>query len=91
MQDLPVILKWDNLQNLDKALDFFIALQICKSDFYFLNSSKNVRWPLFTSFQCIDRTQSTIRQKRHTRNGKYNNRDSHEHWVGAKSTRDPFC
>ena len=53
MQDLPVILKWDNLQSLDKALDFFIALNCCKSDFYFLNRRKNVKRPLITSFQCI--------------------------------------
>ena len=52
MQDLPVILKLDNLQCLGKALDFFIALKFCKSDF-FLNRHKNVRWPLITSFQCI--------------------------------------
>ena len=37
VQDLPVILKWHNLQSLDKALDCFIELKFCKSDLYFLN------------------------------------------------------
>ena len=30
-----------NLQSLDKALDLFMELKFCKSDFYFLNRSKN--------------------------------------------------
>ena len=42
VQGLPVILKWHNLQNLDKALDLLIDLKICESDFYFLNGSKNL-------------------------------------------------
>ena len=40
VQDLPVILKWHNLQSLDKALDRFIEFEFCGSDFYFLNGSK---------------------------------------------------
>ena len=48
MQDLPVILKCDNLQTLDKALGLFIDSKFCKNDFYFLNRRKNVRWPLIT-------------------------------------------
>ena len=35
VQGLPVILKWHNLQNLDKAMDLFIEFKICESDFYF--------------------------------------------------------
>ena len=53
VEDLPAILKGDNLQSLDKALDFFIELKFSRSDFYFLNRRKNVRWPLITSSQCI--------------------------------------
>ena len=34
MQDLPYILKGDNLKSLDKALDLFIALKFCLSDFF---------------------------------------------------------
>ena len=34
VQDLPVILKWGNLQSLDKALDVIVALNFCKSDFF---------------------------------------------------------
>ena len=41
MQGLPVILKWHNLQSLDKALDLFIVFKIFESDFYFQNGSKN--------------------------------------------------
>ena len=41
MQDLPVILKWHNLQSLNKALDLFMEFKFCESDFYFLNGSKN--------------------------------------------------
>ena len=41
VQGLPVILKWLNMQNLDKALDLFIEFDFCESDFYFLNGSKN--------------------------------------------------
>ena len=55
MHDLPVILKCDNLHRINKALDFFIELNFCKSGLYFLNRHKNVRWPLITSFQCIKR------------------------------------
>ena len=40
MQDLPVISKLHNLQRLDKALDFFIELKFCESDFYFLKGRK---------------------------------------------------
>ena len=40
MQDLPVILKWHTLQNLDKALDLFIEFKFCESDFYFLIGSE---------------------------------------------------
>ena len=43
MQDLPVILKRDNLQNIDKTLDFYIALKSCTSDFYFLNRRKKCK------------------------------------------------
>ena len=41
MQGPPVILKWHNLQSLDKALGLLIELKFCESDFYFLNRSKN--------------------------------------------------
>ena len=41
MQGLPVNLKWNNLQSLNKALDLFIEIKFCESDFYFLNGSKN--------------------------------------------------
>ena len=41
VQGLPVILKWHNLQSLDKAFGLFIDFKFCESDFYFLNRSKN--------------------------------------------------
>ena len=41
MQGLPVNLKRNNLQNLDKALDLFTEFKFCESDFYFPNGSKN--------------------------------------------------
>ena len=41
VQGLQVILKWQNLQSLDKALVLFIELKFCEKDFYFLNGSKN--------------------------------------------------
>ena len=41
VQSLTVILKWHNLQSLDKALDLFIEFKFCESEFYFLNGSKN--------------------------------------------------
>ena len=41
LQGLPVILKWHNVQSLDKALDLFIKFKFCESEFYFLNGSKN--------------------------------------------------
>ena len=41
VQGLPVILKWHNLQSLDKALDLFIEFEFCENVFYFLNRSKN--------------------------------------------------
>ena len=50
VQDLPVILKGDNLQSLDKALDVFIALQLCKSDFYFLNRRKKCKVATYNIF-----------------------------------------
>ena len=53
MQDLAVILKRHSFQSLEKAWDFFMELKLCKSDFYFLNRRKNVRWPTITSVQCI--------------------------------------
>ena len=40
VQGLLVILKWHNLQSLDKALDLFIEFKYSESDFYFLNGSK---------------------------------------------------
>ena len=43
VQDLPVILKWNNLQSLNKALDLFIEFKFCESNFYFLNGSKNYK------------------------------------------------
>ena len=46
VQDLPVILKRDNLQSLYKVFDFFIALKFCNSDFYFLNRLK--KWKVAT-------------------------------------------
>ena len=47
VQDLPVILKWHNLQSLDKALDFFIELNFCKSDLYSLNSLKKCKVAIY--------------------------------------------
>ena len=47
MQDLLVILKRDNLQSLDKALNFFIKLKLCKSDFYFLNRRKKCKVTIY--------------------------------------------
>ena len=41
VQGLPVILKWNNLQSLDKALYLFIEFKFCESDFDLLNGSKN--------------------------------------------------
>ena len=41
MQGLPIIMKRQNLQSLDKALDLFVEFKFCESDFYFLNGSKN--------------------------------------------------
>ena len=43
MQDPPVIAKLDNLQSLDKALDFFIALRFCKSDFLFSEQAQKCK------------------------------------------------
>ena len=43
MQDLPVILKRHNLQSFDKALDFFMELKFCESDFYLLNGRKKCK------------------------------------------------
>ena len=40
MQGLQVILKWHNLQSLDKALGLFIEFKFCESYFYFLNGSE---------------------------------------------------
>ena len=40
MHGLPVIFKWHYLQSLDKALDLFIELKFCESEFYFLKGSK---------------------------------------------------
>ena len=47
MQNIPVILKWDNLQSLEKTLDFYIALKFCKSDFHFLNRRKKCKVATF--------------------------------------------
>ena len=41
VKGLPVILKWHNLQSLDKALDIYIEFKFSERDFYFLNGSKN--------------------------------------------------
>ena len=60
MQGLPVISKLNNLQSLDKAFDFSIELKFCKSDFYFLNRSKNVRWPLIASFQFMGKLFNAV-------------------------------
>ena len=60
MQGLPAISKLNNLQSLDKALDFSIELKFCKSDFYFLNRTKNVRWPLITSFQFMGKLFNAV-------------------------------
>ena len=40
MQGVPFILKWHNLQSLDKAFDLFIEFKFCESDFYFLNGEQ---------------------------------------------------
>ena len=40
VQDLPIILKLENLQSLEKPLIFFIDLKFCKSNFYSLNRRK---------------------------------------------------
>ena len=36
VQDIPVILKWHNLQSLNKALDFFIEKKIERAVLYLL-------------------------------------------------------
>ena len=60
MQGLPVILKWHNLQRLVKALGLFIEFKFCKSDFYYLNGSKNCLvatynfGSVYTSSKCSD-------------------------------------
>ena len=41
VQGLQIILKWHNLQSLDKTLDLLIEFKFCDRDFYFLNGSKN--------------------------------------------------
>ena len=41
VQGLPDILKWHNLQSLNKTLDLLIEFKFCESDFYLLNKSKN--------------------------------------------------
>ena len=41
MPGLPDILKWHNLQSLNKVLDLLIEFKFCESDYYFLNRSKN--------------------------------------------------
>ena len=41
VQSLPVILKWHDLQILDKAFDLFIEFKLCESNVYLLNGSKN--------------------------------------------------
>ena len=41
MQDLPVILKCHNLQSLDKPLEAFIELNLCKDNFTFCTGVKN--------------------------------------------------
>ena len=40
--DLSVILKLNNFQSLEKALNRLMELQFCNSDVYFLNMRKNV-------------------------------------------------
>ena len=46
MQDLPVILKLNNFQSLEKALNCFIELKFRNSDVFFLNRRKKMcRWP----------------------------------------------
>ena len=48
MKVLPV-----NFEESRQSLGFFfIELKFCKSDFYSLNSLKNVRWPLIASVRC---------------------------------------
>ena len=52
MQDLPVILKLNNFQSLEKALNCFMELKFCNSDV--IEQAQNMcRWPLITSVQCI--------------------------------------
>ena len=48
MQDLSVTLKLDNLQSLEKALDFFITLKFCKGDFYFMNRRIKCKMATYT-------------------------------------------
>ena len=54
VHDVPVILKCHNLQSLDKAMDYFIEIKFCKSEFYFLNRRINyVRWRFKICVQSI--------------------------------------
>ena len=53
VQDLPVVLKWDSLQTLAKALDSFIELQICKSDFIFWTVTKMWGGHLYHRFRVL--------------------------------------
>ena len=43
VKDLPVILKWDNLQSLDKAFDFLIALKILQKRFPFSEQAQKYK------------------------------------------------
>ena len=53
MQDLPVTLKWNDFQSLEKGLSFRMELKFCKSDVYFVNRRKNLyRSPLINLVQC---------------------------------------
>ena len=48
-QDIPVILKLNNFQSFEKALNSFMEVNFCNSDFYFLSRRKKC----VGSVQCI--------------------------------------
>ena len=55
VEDLPDILKLNNFQSLEKAMNCYMELKFCNSDVYFLNRRKKIcRWPVITSVQYIN-------------------------------------
>ena len=50
-REIARLIARNSLQS-QQSLGFFIELTFCKSNFYSLNSLKNVRWSLITAAQC---------------------------------------